>query len=145
MSDVGGEDGWTARSRDLIGGEAMPRDGEACGIVGRVACSEQTREETSEEVAHTRGSLGGSSRTVEAERVRGGGDEGVGSFSNEQSGGKFFQPFLSSLSAVSDGMAKELGQLSCVGGEKKRAGGSGEESGCPYQRSHAPSYRGGAS
>jgi hypothetical protein len=26
-------------------------------------------------------------------------------------------------------MAKELGQLSCVGGEKKRAGGSGEESG----------------
>ena len=53
----------------------------------------------------------------------------MGSFSNEQSGGKFFQPFLSSLSAVSDGMAKELGQLSCVGGEKKRAGGSGEESG----------------
>jgi hypothetical protein len=26
-------------------------------------------------------------------------------------------------------MAEESGQLSCVGGEKKRAGGSGEESG----------------
>jgi hypothetical protein len=37
LSGVGGEDGWTARSRDLIGGEAMPGNGEACGIVRRVA------------------------------------------------------------------------------------------------------------
>jgi hypothetical protein len=36
-SDVRGEDAWTARLRDMIGGEAMPRYGEACGIVGRVA------------------------------------------------------------------------------------------------------------
>ena len=36
-SDVGGEDGWTASVRELVGGEAVPRDGEACGIVGRVA------------------------------------------------------------------------------------------------------------
>jgi hypothetical protein len=36
---------------------------------------------------------------------------------------------LSGLGAISDGMAKESGQLSCVRGEKKRAGGSGEESG----------------
>jgi hypothetical protein len=53
----------------------------------------------------------------------------VGSFSNEQSGGKFSEPFLSGLSAISDGMAKESGQLSCVRGEKKRAGGIGEEIG----------------
>jgi hypothetical protein len=53
----------------------------------------------------------------------------VGSFSNEESGGEFFEPFLSGLSAISDGMAKELGQLSCVGGKKKRAGSSSEESG----------------
>jgi hypothetical protein len=37
VSDFGSEDGWTARLRDLIGGEAMPGNGEACGIVGRVA------------------------------------------------------------------------------------------------------------
>ena len=36
---------------------------------------------------------------------------------------------MSGLSAISDGMAEESGQLSCVGGEKKRACGSGEESG----------------
>jgi hypothetical protein len=36
---------------------------------------------------------------------------------------------LSGLGAISDGMAKELGQLSCVRGKQKRAGGSGEESG----------------
>jgi hypothetical protein len=36
---------------------------------------------------------------------------------------------LSGLGAISDGMAEKLGQLSCVRGEKKRAGGSGEESG----------------
>jgi hypothetical protein len=37
VSGVGGEDGRTARLRDLIGSEAMPGNGQACGIVGRVA------------------------------------------------------------------------------------------------------------
>jgi hypothetical protein len=36
---------------------------------------------------------------------------------------------LSGLGAISDGMAEESGQLSCVGSKKKRAGSSGEESG----------------
>jgi hypothetical protein len=53
----------------------------------------------------------------------------VGSFSNEQSGGKFSEPFLSGVCSIGDGMAEEQGQLSCVRGEKKRASGSGEESG----------------
>jgi hypothetical protein len=57
------------------------------------------------------------------------GDESVGSFGKEESGGEFFQPSLSGLGAIGDGMAEESGQLSCVRGEKKRAGGSGEESG----------------
>ena len=59
-SDVGGEDGWTASVRELVGGEAVPRDGEACGIVGRVALGEKTGEETREKVAHTRSGLSGS-------------------------------------------------------------------------------------
>jgi hypothetical protein len=37
VSDFGSEDGWTARMRELIGSEAMPGNGEASGIVGRVA------------------------------------------------------------------------------------------------------------
>jgi len=37
VSGVGCEDGWTARLRELIGGEAVPGNGQACGIVGRVA------------------------------------------------------------------------------------------------------------
>jgi hypothetical protein len=53
----------------------------------------------------------------------------VGSFGKEESGGEFFKPFLSGVCTIGDGMAEESGQLSCVRGEKKRAGGGGEEGG----------------
>ena len=53
----------------------------------------------------------------------------MGSFGQEESGGEFFQPFLCGVCSIGDGVAEESGQLSCVRGEKKGAGGGGEESG----------------